>query len=157
MTKIKHKSAGYTLMELLTVITILGIMIGIISLGITSTRSKARDTKLIVNTSTIKDALKLYYYDNQTYPPCLTDGGTVKSDGLDCEPEDALKNPLNYYFQWSADYPAIPIKYQRGQSNAYLLVIILENSPWVCKTGENLSFADPLNHFPNPPFGLCGF
>lgn len=59
---------GFTLVELMVVIAIIGLLASIVSLSLMSARQKARDTKRIADLKTIQLALSLYYNDNLMYP-----------------------------------------------------------------------------------------
>lgn len=59
---------GFTLIELLIVIAIIGLLAGIISLGISSAKVKARDAKRAGDIRQFITALEQYYIHNGTYP-----------------------------------------------------------------------------------------
>ncbi len=59
---------GFTLIELLVVIAIIGILSSIVLVSLTTARSKARDSRRIVDLKTIQLALAEYYNDNVKYP-----------------------------------------------------------------------------------------
>lgn len=59
---------GFTLVELMVVIAIIGLLTSIVSLGLMSAKQKSRDSKRIADLKTIQLALSLYYNDNLMYP-----------------------------------------------------------------------------------------
>lgn len=59
---------GFTLIELLAVIAIIGILATLSAIGISTARKRARDAQRQRDLSVIKQALELYYQDNDTYP-----------------------------------------------------------------------------------------
>lgn len=59
---------GYTLIELLIVIAIIGILTAILTTNLQAVRARARDTRRKQDLSTIQQALRLYYHDNQAFP-----------------------------------------------------------------------------------------
>ncbi|HUC87300.1 MAG TPA: type II secretion system protein GspG [Candidatus Saccharimonadales bacterium] len=59
---------GFTLLELLIVIVIVGILAFLIVPSITSGPQKARDAQRKHDLSTIKSALETYYNDSNSYP-----------------------------------------------------------------------------------------
>lgn len=65
---------GFTIIELLVVITIIGIVSGIIVASINSAKAKGRDAKRIADISVIQLALERYYDDpaNKKYPSSLS-------------------------------------------------------------------------------------
>ena len=62
------KSAGFTLIEILVVIVILGILAGLIIPRIMGRPEEARRMKARVQIESIETALKLYKLDNSVYP-----------------------------------------------------------------------------------------
>jgi prepilin-type N-terminal cleavage/methylation domain-containing protein len=63
-----RKSPGFTLVELLAVIAIIGILTGIIMVNIGGLRAKARDARRKADLSQIQNALELYYAEHDLYP-----------------------------------------------------------------------------------------
>ena len=59
---------GFTLVELLVVISIIGVLSAILMVNFVGTRERARDSQKIQDMNTIKNALRLYYNDFQSYP-----------------------------------------------------------------------------------------
>lgn len=64
---------GFSLIELLTVIALIGILAGIITVNVSSGRAKARDAKRQADVSAVSAALEMYYAKNKIYP--TTAGG----------------------------------------------------------------------------------
>jgi type II secretion system protein G len=60
---------GFTLLELLIAIAILGLLASIISAPIMASRQRSRDAKRIEDFRVIRDALEMYANDNGVYPP----------------------------------------------------------------------------------------
>lgn len=69
MFKRKHKSNGFTLVELLLAMAIISIISGAVLISITSQRKKAHETKMLAELSGVAQPLLM----------CRTDGGTVAS------------------------------------------------------------------------------
>lgn len=59
---------GFTLIELLVVVSIIGMLSSVLLVSLQSARTKARETKLLVEVKEFQKALELYKLDNGTYP-----------------------------------------------------------------------------------------
>ena len=71
--KLLKKQGGFTLLELLIVIVIIGILALLIIPNITSAPKKARDTKRKTDVTTVRKGLEEYFVNNNSYP---STGGT---------------------------------------------------------------------------------
>ena len=66
--KLLKKQGGFTLLELLIVIVIIGILALIIVPGLASGPKRARDAQRKSDMRAVKNALETYYTDNNGYP-----------------------------------------------------------------------------------------
>ncbi len=64
----KLRTSGFTLMELLVVISIIGILSSTVLVTLNGVRKKATDSKRIQDFNTLKIAMALYYEENGKYP-----------------------------------------------------------------------------------------
>ncbi len=64
----KHTEKGFTLIELMVVIVILGILAGLIVPRIMGRPDEARQAKARIQIESLETALKLYKLDNGSYP-----------------------------------------------------------------------------------------
>ena len=69
-----RKSSGFTLLELIVVIAIVGLFSALVLVSVTEVRKKARDTKRMQDISQIQRALELYYDQYGVYPTPDFDG-----------------------------------------------------------------------------------
>ena len=108
--RVPRCQGGFTLIEILVVVVILGILASIIVPRIMRRPEEARRTKAIVDIKAIETALNLYRLDNGVYPSteqgleALVTKPTTgiipknwKEEGyLDKVPQDPWKNPFIY-------------------------------------------------------------
>ena len=67
----KSKTKGFTIVELLIVIVIIGILAAIVIVAYNGITSKARDAERVAELTSIQKALGLYAADNGNYPSCV--------------------------------------------------------------------------------------
>lgn len=63
-----HPDDGFTIVELLIVIVVIGVLASVTIISYRGIQTKARDSQRKVDVSTIRKALDLYYIDNGSYP-----------------------------------------------------------------------------------------
>ena len=64
----KKISKGFTLIEMLIVITIIALLASLILVGMGGARAKTRDARRIADLHNVMNALELYYAKNSYYP-----------------------------------------------------------------------------------------
>ncbi len=69
---------GFTLVELLVVVAIMGLLISIVTVSLSAAQKKSRDARRIADVKNLQLALATYYNDNLKYPASL---GTLVTDG----------------------------------------------------------------------------
>ncbi len=94
MISLKNTKSGFTIVELLIVIVVIGILAGLVVTTFTGIQQKARNTERQTDIKAIHGQVEAYYAQNGKYPTLanLNDGtwrGT-NMKGLDSE---ALKDP----------------------------------------------------------------
>ena len=119
----KNKNKGFTLIEMLIVITIIALLASLILVGMGGARAKTRDSRRVADLHNIMNALELYYAKNGVYPE-----GTYSSStswdafrtiligagiGVNRVPQDPLSN-TTYYYQYG------------GTTTDYVLGALLE-------------------------------
>jgi len=90
------KITGFTIIELVVVITIIGILSTIGVLSYTKIQANARDSERSAKITTVAEALEKYYSQNGEYPTCTDitkDSTTVVSDTLVDMDQNALTTP----------------------------------------------------------------
>lgn len=81
----KNKNLGFTIVELLIVIVIIGILAALVIVAYNGIQTKARDTARIDKISKISRAIEAYYVDNGRYPPILDGQGKESTCGSQTE------------------------------------------------------------------------
>ena len=64
----KHNTKGFTLIEVLIVISIIGVLSSLTLLGLGTFRASGRDVRRVTDLRQITNALELYYAKNGSYP-----------------------------------------------------------------------------------------
>ncbi|MFH1822681.1 MAG: type II secretion system protein [Patescibacteria group bacterium] len=89
--KRKVAKSGFTLIELMIVISIIGLITSIAVYAYNNARIKARDSKRVADITQIQKALDLYYLDYNTYPISGNCGATSPNGGW-CNSVQSLLN-----------------------------------------------------------------
>lgn len=89
----KHKKfGGFTLLEILVVISIIGILIAIGSAAFTTAQKKGRDARRRADMKQYQSAFEQYFSENNTYATCATmEGGFV--GGAPADPKTGTTTP----------------------------------------------------------------
>src|ERR1700686_2668292 len=90
----RSKSRGFTLIELIVVVTIIGILAGIAISNVRFAQQKAREAALKDDLHEMRKAIDDYYADKQKYPDSLA---TLKTDKY---LRDIPKDPMTGKTDW---------------------------------------------------------
>ena len=91
----KKNLAGFSLLELLVVISIMGILISLGVVAFSTVQKKGRDARRRTDIKAMQDAFEQYKAENTTYTTCSAmagyDGGTgpIMPGGLPSDPKSA--------------------------------------------------------------------
>lgn len=69
--ELRAKQAGFTLVELLIVITILGVLAAIVVFSVRGINNQSGTTACASDVATVDSALEAYYASNKSYPASL--------------------------------------------------------------------------------------
>ena len=108
------KEQGFTLIELLVVVFIIAILAGVLLPNFVSSRERARDARRKHDLAEIKNALRLYYNDHQSYPASLSFGSSW-SPYMQLVPQDLITGREYHYCV-------------TGDGDAFVLCAQLENA-----------------------------
>lgn len=118
----KRKETGFTIVELLIVIVVIGILAAIVIVAFNGVQGRAKDTQRDSDLKSVQKALELYYIDNGGYPRCNATGanlspfanssGTITaclSDDLIPKyigslPKDPTSDGAQYEYRYAAGY-----------------------------------------------------
>lgn len=81
----KRSQQGFTLIELMIVIIILGVLTTLISGNFLNSLKKGRDARRKGDLQNIQKALELYYEDVKAYPTTVTFGDQLCHPNLGCD------------------------------------------------------------------------
>jgi prepilin-type N-terminal cleavage/methylation domain-containing protein len=77
----KSANTGFSLIELLVVISVIGVLAGVLIINLVGVRGRASDSNIKSDFKNLQTALRLYYNDYQQYP--LGSGGALMGCGAD--------------------------------------------------------------------------
>ena len=132
-------STGFTLIEMLVVISIIGILATLVAANLNSARSRARDAERKSDIKNIETALRIYYNDIGSYP---ANDGSNQMKACDpggnssCSWGSEWNIGTTVYMQTLPKDPLSPnqdYRYSRGSqsdptdSDSYILQACLEN------------------------------
>jgi len=80
--KIMKKNNGFTFIEVLIVVAIIGILASIILVGLSGFRNRGRDTRRVADLREVQNGLELYYTKNGVYPDTTAFAGGPGSGSL---------------------------------------------------------------------------
>lgn len=63
-----NKKSGFTLIEVLIVVAIIGLLASVVLVGLGSFRTRGRDTRRVADLHEVQKGVELYYAKNNAYP-----------------------------------------------------------------------------------------
>ncbi|WP_425060706.1 hypothetical protein SCACP_14480 [Sporomusa carbonis] len=96
MRKAIKGQKGFTLVELMVVIAILGVLAALLVPRLTTSTDAAKDAKLKADLRSLDSALVQYYANNNQYPANLSAAKTSLQNYISSWPKDAKGNDIQY-------------------------------------------------------------
>jgi type II secretion system protein G len=104
--RIRRGIRGFTFVEVVAVVAIIGVLVAIIIPQVTKTIAKGRDARRMADIKSIASALQAYYMDNSAYPDAAsltksTDSNflsALSSGGYLAQVPKDPKNDSTYYY-----------------------------------------------------------
>lgn len=121
------KQVGFSIVELLIVITVIGILAAIVILSYSGIQNSARDSAVKTDLRNISEKLELYYLDNKTYPR----GSTYANLGIALQSavgigfSDSLRNGNNMI------YCVFPSAHAEANTYYALAAVSKSNNGWI--------------------------
>jgi type II secretion system protein G len=126
---ISKSQKGFTLIELMIVIAIIGLLSSIILASLTVALKKGRDARRISDLAEIQTALELYYSTANSYPSASSQAtaatalsALVTAGDMASVPDDPLGGSYHYVYLSSNG--------SNGTAQYYCVGSILENTPY---------------------------
>lgn len=144
-----NKSKGYTLIEIVVVISIMATLSAIIYSSFDASRAKSRDQKRISDISTIQISLEQYFQKNGIYPLTLSLLVPTYLSGIPTDPSTNMDYSGNYFPISKGSSSNNCVSYQLWtsfeQGNMYLnskrgfdsTLSVLPNNMFECGSGHN--------------------
>ena len=89
-----NQNKGFTLIEMLVVVAIIGLLSSVVLTGLGSARVKARDARRLSDIRHIQNALEIFYSDADRYP--ITTGSVGVESLLTSMPQDPQQGSYQY-------------------------------------------------------------
>ena len=138
----KEKNKGFTLVELLVVLAIIGLLSGMVVISVRNVKAKSRDAERVSEINSIATVLSLYHTDHNRFP--VFDGYITGTDALSLTLEgtnyitEVPVDPLNNDSSECGSLSGYRYYYQSLDGSDYYLGYCLEtNSVHGKAKGEN--------------------
>jgi prepilin-type N-terminal cleavage/methylation domain-containing protein len=102
LSKMKRNNKGFTLIELMIVVAIIGILAAIAIPQFSSYRQRAQDSAAKSTLKNLATAQEDYYVQNETYAHALTGAGSVEDSGYESDPNVLVTMQAADADSWSA-------------------------------------------------------
>jgi len=139
MNKVWAAKKGFTIVELLVVIVVIGILVTITIVSYTGIQQRARDSERTSDVAQLKIALEKYHADKSKYPKVCPIDNIACPIGLlasELSPYlDAIPHDPRYAVDSANDYLYVQ---SEVMYDSYAILVHNEAAP-VCKTGNDVA------------------
>lgn len=102
----KHQEDGFSLVELMVVIVIIGLLATIVIINVMPAADRAAMTKARADIATLEQGIEMYRLDNLVYPPAAAGlNALVAGRYVRRLPDDPWGNPYRYSVPGEGDAP----------------------------------------------------
>ena len=113
MNKRTNKEKGFTLIEMLVVIAIVGLLSSVVVVGLGGAREKARDARRLADLRSLQNQVELAYQTSTGYPSVSGGGSTViNMTDPNLTPDTGPQNDDYYYYATTTG--GLTLTYQFG-------------------------------------------
>ncbi len=149
------KNKGFTLIEMLVVVAVIGLLASLILVGLSSFRTRGRDTRRVADTKEVQNGLELYYMKNGRYPTAsswqdletaLVNAG-IGVNKIPQDPNYSSSNPeATYRYGVSDDgqHYVIGVKIEDEDANSSLLDSDIDNGHLSSLSISGIDCDDPV-------------
>jgi len=131
---------GFTLLELLIVIAIIGILVAMGTVSYSTAQKRARDSKRQGDMKAIQNAFEQYYSKNNgNYPSSCSVDTTYLPGGMPTDPKTGVP--------YGGSCSTNPTNCGVCSTNGYCLCVVLENSGQGNSTNNSCGFSTTGNYF----------
>lgn len=134
-----HRHFGFTIIELLVVVAIIGLLASIISAAVTNARVKARDARRLTDVKQVKTGMDLYFANCSEYPPAVD---FVANNQISCGSTPVLRVPADPLTP-QYDYIYTPVLIN-GRLSEYTVQFVLERTGATYTMDEDGQFLPAL-------------
>lgn len=92
---LRKNQSGFTIIELLIVIVVIGLLAGLVLTTFAGVQERARDTERRTDINAIKTHLEVYYNDNGHYPDGTVAVTCGEDDASSCEIDEVTMDGLD--------------------------------------------------------------
>lgn len=91
-----NQNKGFTLIEMLVVVAIIGLLSSVVLTGLGTARVRARDARRLSDIRHIQNALEIFYSANDAYPTLGAAGFVDGVTGMESSPRDPQNGGYQY-------------------------------------------------------------